>query len=203
MFVENKRYEVSEVFNLIGEEHLLGDDDRNQNKSDMIIDGFNVRPISLRYKTFYQKGTKCVNCGKNGTHFKLCGDETTNRRHFNLFAEDGTLMTKDHIIPASKGGLDRVSNMQTMCCDCNKKKGNTCDIKVEYIVGKREDGKEVTFRSLEKAAYHLAQNYGHCTGKKISKEESAKIGITTTIKLINAIEYGHAYHGYVWTKEMR
>lgn len=120
MIVENKRYEVDEVFNIIGEEHLLGDNDSGQTRSDMVVDGFNVRPISLRYKTFYQKGIKCVCCGKEGTHFKLCGDATTNRRHFNLYAEDGTLMTKDHIIPASKGGLDRVSNMQTMCADCNR-----------------------------------------------------------------------------------
>ena len=203
MTIEEKRYEIDEVFNMIGEVYLSGNSDDNKTRSNMIVDGFNVRPVSLRYKTFYQKGIKCVCCGKEGTHFKLCGDETTNRRHFNLFAEDGTLMTKDHIIPKSKGGPDLVSNMQTMCVNCNKAKGNTCDIKIEYIVGKKEDGKEITFRSLEKAAFHLAQNYSHCNGSKISKNDATKIGITTIIKLIAAIENGCPYHEYVWTKEMK
>ena len=160
MIIENKRYEISEVFNLIGEEYLIGDSDGNKNRSDMVVDGFNVGPVSLRYKTFYQKGIKCVCCGKEGTHFKLCGDENTKRRHFNLYADDETLITKDHIIPASKGGPDKVSNMQTMCEPCNKAKGNSHpDIKAEYIVGTGEDGKEIKFRSMDKAAFHIAQNY--------------------------------------------
>lgn len=33
-------------------------------------------------------------------------------------------MTKDHIIPKSKGGIDDLSNYQTMCERCNKEKGN-------------------------------------------------------------------------------
>lgn len=204
MTIEEKRYEINEVFDLVGEEYLLGDTDAWKHKSNMIIDGFNVRPISLRYKTFYQKGTKCVCCGKEGTHFKLCGDATTNRRHFNLFAEDGTLMTKDHIIPKSKGGTDRVSNMQTMCGPCNKEKGSTFPgLEVEYIVGRKEDGKEICFRSIDKAAFHVAQNYNHCCGKKVTKIDAAKIGITSTLKIIAAIETGDTYQGYVWTKEMR
>lgn len=204
MFIENKRYEIDEVFKLIGEERLLGDSDSDQNRSNMIVDGFDVRPISLRYKTFYQKGVKCVICGKEGTHFKLCGDENANRRHFNLFAEDGTLMTKDHIIPKSKGGADKVCNMQTMCADCNKEKGNFHpDYKLEYIVGRTESDKEMVFRSVEKAAFYLAQRYSHCNGKKTSKEDATKIGITTTLKLLAAIENGHPYHNHTWTKEMR
>lgn len=34
-------------------------------------------------------------------------------------------MTKDHITPKSKGGLDKIENMQTMCIVCNQEKGNT------------------------------------------------------------------------------
>lgn len=33
-------------------------------------------------------------------------------------------MTKDHIIPKSKGGADDISNYQTMCERCNEAKGN-------------------------------------------------------------------------------
>jgi 5-methylcytosine-specific restriction enzyme A len=49
--------------------------------------------------------------------------------HLNLYhlSEDGkeTMMTIDHIIPKSKGGVNKISNLQTMCYDCNFAKGNT------------------------------------------------------------------------------
>lgn len=204
MNIEQKRYEIDEVFNLIGEEYLTRNNDSYKCKTDIFVDGFNVRPVSLRYMTFYQNGTKCVCCGKEGTHFKMCGDANTNRRHFNLFAEDGTLITKDHIIPKSKGGLDKASNMQTMCEECNRAKGNSHpDIKIEYIVGTKENGKEISFRTLDKAALYCATHYGCWNGKKKTKEDAVKIGIETTIKLVAAIENGTPYGRYVWRKELR
>ena len=122
--IEPKRYEIAEVFGMIGEGNLLRRDSRLKKSKDVEVDGFKVHPISLRYMTFYQKGTTCVCCGKVGTHFKLCGDDSTARRHFNLFADDGTLITKDHILPKSKGGEDTVENLQPMCEKCNAAKGN-------------------------------------------------------------------------------
>lgn len=134
MIIEDKRYEIDEVFHMIGEEYLSLDTDKGKKNSDIVVDGFRVHPISLRYMTFYQKGTACAYCGKVGTHFKLCGDPDSQRRHFNLFADDGSLITKDHIIPKSKGGKDCVSNMQPMCKACNTEKGNYHpEIKVDYI----------------------------------------------------------------------
>lgn len=48
--------------------------------------------------------------------------------HFNLYAmtPEGreVLMTKDHILPRSKGGKDRIENLQTMCQPCNGKKAD-------------------------------------------------------------------------------
>ena len=202
MVIEDKKYGIDEVFGMIGEEYLNCNNDGWKSKSDIVVDGFNVNTKSLRYMTFYQKGVKCVCCGKEGTHCKLCGEEGSHRRHFNLYADDDTLITKDHIIPASKGGPDEVSNMQTMCADCNLAKGNTSDLKKEYIVGRQND-KEITFKSIEKAAYGMVYMFGKQVNRKTTREDAVKIAITTTLKLLCAIENGTEYGGYTWTKEMR
>jgi hypothetical protein len=85
---------------------------------------------SVRYQLFKQKGVTCVHCGREGKIFIL---EKSHERdvspHFNLYAinnENGTfiLMTKDHIIPKSKGGSLGLENLQVLCCKCNCKKGN-------------------------------------------------------------------------------
>lgn len=204
MINENKRYSISEVFQMIGEEYLNRTNDKDQSRSNIEVDGFQVHPISLRYMTFYQKGTKCVCCGKEGTHFQLTGDANTNRRHFNLYAEDGTLITKDHIIPKSKGGLDRVSNMQPMCYPCNKAKGSTCPgYEKEYIVGVSPNGKELYFSTIEKAAYHIAMNNCNLQAKKVSKIEAVKGAISCMLHLQSAITNQTPYANRIWKKEMR
>lgn len=205
---ESKKYSVDEVFSMIGDEYLNRNNDRNKHQHDIDVDGFNVRPISLRYMTFYQKGTKCVCCGKEGTYFQLDRDRDENgpesRRHFNLYADDGTLMTKDHIVPKSKGGLDVVSNMQTMCYPCNKAKGAFYPgLEKEYIVGTHTSGKEVCFSTIEKAAYHIAINNNKLNAKKIPKEEAIKGAIKCVLCIQGAIENQTRYANYVWTREMR
>lgn len=203
MTIEDKAYSPEEVFSLIGEEYLLRKTDAYKHTTDMVVDGFNVRPVSLRYMLFYQKGTTCVCCGKTGTHFKLCGDPDTNRRHFNLFADDGSLLTKDHIIPKSKGGRDHVDNMQTMCAACNHQKGNYHDtIKVDYIVATRVDSdKAVSFRDINKAAFHMVQNYLHPPKKNYANVIQCSISAVLSIQ--NALNTGVPYCGYIWTVESR
>ena len=200
MIIETKKYSIDEVFNLIGERHLLGNLATEKNKYDMIVDGFNVRPLSLRYKTFYQKGTKCVCCDKEGTHFKLCGDENTNRRHFNLYADDGTLITKDHIVPKARGGRDVVSNMQTMCEDCNKAKGASCP-GFTRIIGTNRSGKQISFLTIEKAAYHVAINVCKLGARKVKKEDAVKAAIGCVTKIQSAIKNQTEYQGYYWEEK--
>lgn len=120
----SKKYDIQEVFNLLGEDVLNATEPVI--KSDSIkVDGYLVHKDSWRYRTFYQKGLKCACCGREGRYFKLKVDSNNvERGHFNLFAKDGTLMTKDHIIPKSKGGPDCMDNFQTMCERCNRKKAD-------------------------------------------------------------------------------
>lgn len=63
MHMEPKRYEIAEVFGMIGEANLLLQDDHLKRTQNIVVDGFMVYPISLRYMTFYQKGVTCVCCG--------------------------------------------------------------------------------------------------------------------------------------------
>ena len=205
---ESKKYSIQEVFQIIGEEYLNKECDGNKNKTDIEVDGYKVHPMSLRYMTFYQKGIKCACCGKEGAYFQLDpdrnGNNVDNRRHFNLYAEDGTLMTKDHIIPKSHGGRDIVSNMQTMCVDCNKAKGSKCPgHEKEYIIATLPNGKELCFSTIEKAAYHIAVSYCKLNSKKTPKEEAIKGSIKSILHLQNAIETQTQYAGCVWKKEMR
>lgn len=82
---------------------------------------------SLRLRTFL-RSLKCVKCGIQGEFFIKTRTKEDERWHLDLYAlRDGepVLMTKDHIIPRSKGGKDRMDNLQTMCCECNEEKGNT------------------------------------------------------------------------------
>lgn len=205
----DKKYSIEEVFGMIGEEHLLGEK-ADKRKGDVEVDGYTVHRESLRYKMFYQNGIKCACCGKEGAYFKLDiergqDETTTNRRHFNLYTNDGTLMTKDHIVPKSKGGPDMVSNMQPMCVHCNKAKGNHYPgLETEYIVGVSRDGKkELVFTTIEKAAYHMATNYGNVLAKKVEKNTAMKAAITCVINLQAAIEHNLDYAGFTWKKEMR
>ena len=91
--------------------------------------GRKIKMNSQRYKLFAQKGVKCVTCGIEGSFFAMEKpiSQEADTYHFNLYAYnkygDEVLMTKDHIIPRSKGGQDILNNYQTMCTICNSEKG--------------------------------------------------------------------------------
>lgn len=123
-----KHYSIEEVFDFCGdwlnpEYSRMHYKEKRQRKE---FDGFMVKPFSARYQVFYNKGIKCPDCGRKGAYFTLDADSNNGKnsliRHFNLYSEDGVLMTKDHIIPKSKGGKNILSNYQPMCTICNAKK---------------------------------------------------------------------------------
>ena len=96
---------------------------------------FNVNMDSDRLECF-RRSNICVRCGIVGVIFLLnaadrSGKGIKENPHLNLFGIDGDefiLMTKDHIIPSSKGGRDDITNLQTMCFRCNTWKGNKLDV---------------------------------------------------------------------------
>jgi hypothetical protein len=60
----------------------------------------------LRYKVLERDGYKCVKCGSSPAY------------------GNGTRLHIDHIKPYSKGGETVLSNLQTLCEECNLGKGN-------------------------------------------------------------------------------
>lgn len=98
-------------------------------KMKVMFDGDLMDMSSERYQVFKLKGVKCSVCGIEGKYFTKEKSKyiDTNSYHFNLYAWDDekneeVLMTKDHIVPASLGGINHLANLQVMCSRCNLKK---------------------------------------------------------------------------------
>ena len=80
---------------------------------------------SQRYLLFQQSLTCCC-CGITGNTMLLQCTARMEPPHFNLYhitSNEYTLMTKDHILPHSRGGKNVLENYQTMCEVCNSIKG--------------------------------------------------------------------------------
>lgn len=122
--IRKETYSIEEVRDKVKD--ILFEKDKRLAKVD--FDGDLIKGNSQRYQTFFTKGCKCVVCGIEGKYFAKERHLQDKTYHLNLYAVDDNgdeiLMTKDHIIPRSKGGIDDISNYQTMCRLCNEAKGN-------------------------------------------------------------------------------
>lgn len=108
---------------------VLFEEDKRNAKVD--LDGDFIKGNSQRYQTFFTKGITCVCCGIEGKYFAKEKTIHDKSYHLNLYAIDKNgkevLMTKDHILPKSRGGKDHIDNYQTMCINCNVAKGNNLE----------------------------------------------------------------------------
>lgn len=114
-----------------------GDDRNSYIDLDTPTGIYTVKTSSLRMELFRQN-PKCVSCSRVGILWMLQAHRPEETPHLNLYhvgeqiqewkklSRDGlVMMTKDHIVPRSKGGPTTLENLQTMCSICNGKKGST------------------------------------------------------------------------------
>lgn len=75
----------------------------------------------------FKRNPKCAYCHRVGALWFLQKQSTDTEWHLNLYALETNdtlvLMTRDHIFPVSRGGVNAPSNSATACEPCNKKKG--------------------------------------------------------------------------------
>ncbi len=115
---------IEEVYNAVKDVLF----EPEEKKAMVVINGDKIKGNSQRFQTFFTKGLKCACCGIEGKYFGKEKDFNAARYHLNLYALDESgnevLMTKDHIVPRSKGGASELYNYQTMCVKCNMEKGS-------------------------------------------------------------------------------
>jgi len=78
-----------------------------------------------RLRVFHAHGKECatLDCQKKGIYL-IKAKNTDGGYHIDLYTKDFELMTIDHIVPKSKGGLNTIENLQPMCHTCNTKKAD-------------------------------------------------------------------------------
>lgn len=92
-----------------------------------MIKGDMINMAVPKLQTFASFGVACTRCKIPGEYFGKEKYENIPFYHLNLYAmKNGreTQMLKDFVVPLKKGGLDELSNYQTICFDCHKKKVN-------------------------------------------------------------------------------
>lgn len=104
-----------------------------------------------------KRSQDCACCGLKGTVVRV--EDNAQGPHLNLYSENGTMMTGDHIIPKSAGGPLHLSNMQTLCFTCNHLKASR-----QVTLGQLRKMKAMYLRLLSlgmnrKTAKHRAMRY--------------------------------------------
>lgn len=87
---------------------------------------FKITPtLEVIYKDKYE----CIVCKKKAVKLVFNRNTISNKLQINFYTRGNILLTKDHIIPISKGGKNTLDNYQCMCQTCNNEKSDMPNVK--------------------------------------------------------------------------
>lgn len=126
------RYTVAGLLSVEGVKQLHDHATRNGlNRVEVEFLNVNSKPVKLEITSLLThrvlnlvNNHKCVTCKREIAYYRIEDNTDGNGYHLNAYASDHRMMTRDHIIPRSAGGIDDISNYQLMCSPCNKSKGS-------------------------------------------------------------------------------
>ncbi len=117
--------------------------------------GIVVNTDSDRYANFYHNGFACKSCGIVGSFAAIERTFGSNEKyHVNIYGfddkEEQILMTKDHIFPSSKGGINDIKNYQVLCEKCNHSKGIKTNLSLQEALNLGLIEEEYIFNAISK-----------------------------------------------------
>ena len=91
----------------------------------------NVSINHSKYSMVKDKGFDCICCGitANKIYIEIDNMKSAHVNFYHSSEDKEIMLTRDHIIPRSKGGKDIQSNIQPMCEICNQKKADKIELK--------------------------------------------------------------------------
>lgn len=92
----------------------------------------NPIPQAFRHEVFLKDGFRCLECGATNKNSRL---------------------EIDHIIPVAQGGTNELSNLQTLCEDCNRGKSNRA-----WRAGQKHSDLSIPFKIKKRMIIKI--NYG-------------------------------------------
>jgi len=127
MVIKMETYSIDEVINYLSLHKIFSA--KSASRSNKKFHNMKVYAEYSAYQLWmkYIDNLACVNCQRKANFFKLHKhQEIKDVYFFQLYCLDqnmsAILMTKDHIIPKSKGGKNNIDNYQLFCRICNKAK---------------------------------------------------------------------------------
>lgn len=165
----------------------------SKEKAIFIVNGeqYKINVDSTRVRLFKNNRT-CVRCGIVGNIFAIDNQITRpnknphlNLYHYNPETKEYIMMTKDHVIPDSKGGKDHLSNLQCMCEECNERKKNKND----------QDGtaEDLFFVNIKRAVGMMCNNFKNkeviMNGRSVVEFQRREKDILVLMKAYNTEQY--------------